>query len=114
MAMLTAGIDRFVRWFFDSSPEGEVIGGRSGGPRRSAELSPHGEIARRSALVIAAAIAIALLGVFYSVVAGAVDRAAIKRSQAGAETVAWRGPARGLAQPANFAARKVSLARASN
>jgi hypothetical protein len=114
MTTLTARIDRSVRWFFDSSPSGEVIGGRSRAPRFGAELMPHGEIVRRSVLAFAAAVALGLLGVFYSVVAGAVDRAAIKRARTPPDSVAWRAPARAPAQPAYFAAGKVSLARASN
>jgi hypothetical protein len=114
MKTLTTWIDRFVRWFFDSSPQGQMIGRPWRAPRRSAELSPHGEIVRRSALAFGAAVAVALLGVFYSVVAGAVDRAAVKRAQAVTETAAWRAPTRAPAPPAYFAAGKVSLARASN
>lgn len=113
MATLTARIDRFVRWFLDFSPQGQVIGNRWRVPG-SAEPSPHQEIVRRSALAFGAAVAVALLGLFYSVVAGAVDRAAVRRSHAVIETVAWRAPARASAPPAYLAARKVSFARASN
>jgi hypothetical protein len=114
MKTLTAWIDRFVRWFFDTSPRGQMIGGRWHVPRRSDGVSAHEEVVRRRALVLGTAIAVALLGIFYSVVAGAVDRAAVRRAHAVTETVAWRAPDRAPAQPAYFAARKVSLARASN
>ncbi len=114
MTTLTARIDRYVCWFFNSSPDGTGIDFRSLVRRRGADVPPHGEIVRRSALVIAVAIALALLGVFYSVVAGAVDRAAVKRVQAASETVALRSPARAPAHPAYLVARKVSFVRASN
>ena len=68
---------------------------------------------RHGALVVAAVVAIVLLAVFHSVVAGAVELGAHRRAEAEAMAVrlaaAHRAP-----PPGEFAARRVSLARGSD
>ena len=65
---------------------------------------------RRGALAAAAVVALILLLVFHSVVAGAVERASHRRAEA--ELAAPQAVAYRPAPPAYFVTRKVSLARA--
>jgi hypothetical protein len=71
-------------------------------------------VVRQGAVAVAAVTALILLIVFYSLVAGIVQHAAQRRSEARTE-VAWRAAARDPAvRSASFVLRKVSLARASD
>lgn len=79
MAALIDLVDRFVRWFFNSSPAAMAIEPRVPVPIHHALLR-HGFVGG------VAVAAIVVLMVFYSVVAGAVDRAAERR--AATQTVA--------------------------
>jgi hypothetical protein len=80
MGSSTDRLDRFVRWFFNSSPVDTMIV-----PVASAQpASPFEQPGwvRHSAFGGAVIGALILLVVFYSVVAGAVEHAAIRRTQA--------------------------------
>ena len=101
MTTLTVRVDHFVRWFLDSSPDSGSIEPRV----RSGLDQP---IVRKSALAVAVVVALALLLVFHSVVAGAVERAAQRRAEA--EAVSLRMLSRHVAQSSHFATRKVSVA----
>lgn len=105
MTTLTACADRFVRWFFNSSPDHTTIQ-----PRAPSGLEQ--PAVRKSALAVAVVLALALLLVFHSVVAGAVERAAQRRAEA--EVIGSRTPSRHVAQSSHFTARKVSVAAASD
>lgn len=75
MAAFHDSIDRFVRWFFNSSPTTIAI--------EPQELEPvHLTILRHGFVGGVALAAVVVLMVFYSVVAGAVDRAAERRAAA--------------------------------
>jgi len=73
MAAFHDSIDRFVRWFFNSSPTATAIE-----PRPPVPL--HLTLLRHSFVGGVAVAAIVVLVLFYSVVAGAVDRAAERRA----------------------------------
>jgi hypothetical protein len=101
MNTLTDRIDPFVRWFFNSSPDRTSIE-----PRATSGLDQ--PVVRRSALAVAVVAAIALLLIFHSVVAGAVERAAHRRADA--ELLGLQTATRHVAQSTRFATRKVSVA----
>ncbi|MDQ2736493.1 MAG: hypothetical protein M3Y55_16205 [Pseudomonadota bacterium] len=70
---------------------------------------------RHAGAAVAAASALGMLVVFYLVVAGAVTRAAERRSDAMTEAVALRAAAAtSVTNPRHFATRKVSLVRAGD
>jgi hypothetical protein len=73
MAAFHDPIDRFVRWFFNSSPTTMAI-------EPQAQEPIHHTLLRHGFVGGVAVAAIVVLIVFYSVVAGAVDRAAEKRA----------------------------------
>jgi hypothetical protein len=86
MSMLAAQIDRFVRWFFNVSPTTTSIEPRLQ-PEPTDTLERH-PLLRNGVMGSAVVIALILLAVFYSVVAGAVDRAAQRRTDARLEASA--------------------------
>ena len=67
-------LDRFVRWFFDSSPTTVI-------EYRAAPPDPVASILRTSLLVGSALLVLLLLAVFHSVCTGAVERGAIRRAE---------------------------------
>jgi len=73
MSAFTEAIDRFVRWFFNSSPTVMAI------ESPDADRAHVPALVRKGVVGGAVVIAIVLLMVFYSVVAGAVDQAAKRR-----------------------------------
>lgn len=81
---MTGRLDRFVRWFFNSSPMGEMIephaSERWAVPKRPFWV-------RRVALGGAMICALVVLAVFYSVVAAAVERASAKHRDVVAQAV---------------------------
>ena len=105
MTTLTARVDHFVRWFFNSSPNHTSIE-----PRAASGFGR--PVVRKSALAAGVVAALALLLVFHSVVAGAVEHAAQRRAEA--ELVGLQTAAKHVAQSAHFATRKVSVAGASD
>jgi hypothetical protein len=68
---------------------------------------------RHGALVVAAVVALVLLAIFHSVVAGAVELGAHRRAEAEAMAVRLAAARRAPA-PGEFAARRVSLVRGSD
>jgi hypothetical protein len=79
MAACNDLIDRFVRWFFNSSPTAMAIEPR-------VQVPVHRVLLHHGFVGGVGVAAIVVLMVFYSVVAGAVDRAAERR--AATQTVA--------------------------
>ena len=110
-------IDRFVRWFFNSSPMVTEIESVGPAPGRVPALVEKGVLGG------AAVIALILILVFYSVVAGAVDRAAKRHvaSQVDAALSSPRAPHRPVAiasgeafRAPSFSPRSVSYVRRTN
>ena len=121
MSMLADQIDRFVRWFFNVSPTTESIL-PSLQPEPTDKLERH-PLLRNGMVGSAVVIALFLLSVFYSVVAGAVDRAAQQRMSARLEAsaVALRTSHRPVlavqaqpARPSAYAPRTVAFVRPAN
>ena len=73
MAAFKDLIDRFVRWFFNSSPTATAI-------EPQLQVPIHRTLLRHGFVGGVGLAAIVVLMVFYSVVAGAVDRAAERRA----------------------------------
>ncbi len=73
MAAFKDLIDRFVRWFFNSSPTATAI-------EPQLQVPIHHTLLRHGFVGGVGLAAIVVLMVFYSVVAGAVDRAAERRA----------------------------------
>ena len=122
MAAFADGIDRFVRWFFNSSPVSMAIESRPSGKGDPPALARSERLLRHGVLAGAAMVALVLLLVFYSVVAGAVDRAAQRRTTPQVDAAlstarpAHRPAAANIARadkPA-FAPRSVSYLRSTN
>ena len=117
MSMFTEAIDRFVRWFFNSSPVATEIEPQNQGAGRFPAFVQKGMLGG------AAVIALVLILVFYSVVAGAVDRAAKRHVATQVDAAltnnrAWHRPVVvATAQPSRAAAftpRNVSYVRRAN
>ena len=99
MTTLSARVDHFVRWFVDSSPD----------PQPRVPRPPSGldqPVVRKSALAVAALVALMLLLLFHSVVVGAVERAAQRRAEA--DVAALHTMSRHVAQSSHFATRKMA------
>jgi len=93
MSAFAARVDHFVRWFFNSSPTTEAIEGQApgrGGANMSARHDRRTTARRDGVLAAAGVVALVLLGVFYSVVAAAVERGA---SRAAATELSGRASA---------------------
>lgn len=117
MSAFSEVIDRFVRWFFNSSPTVTEIESLDREPGRVPALVEKG------VLCGAAVIALILILVFHSVVAGAVDRAAKRHvaPQVDAALSSQRTPHRPVAiangdafRAPSFAPRSVSYVRRTN
>ncbi|MEP7301045.1 MAG: hypothetical protein ABI699_05905 [Caldimonas sp.] len=80
MTAHTAGIDRFVRWFFNSSPDLTEI-------EPCVQPSQQAWLLRHGALIGGSTVALILLLVFYSVVVSAVERATERHAAAQAEAI---------------------------